>query len=210
MPGNFSAFGLLVADVRRDFVRTRVSAVDSLSPADIREMLGWLIADGERELRTAGFSPDRQRFAASLDMRYAGQSFELSVPVEADLSDMAKVVQGFETVYRTRYGGTTTARIEIVSYRVAAWGLSDKPALPTVDGNAGTIEASRRGLRSVVFDGEAHPTPVLDRERLPPEIAVVGPVIIEEPGSSTVVPPHWSVERDWIGCLVLRRGASVQ
>jgi len=205
MPGNFSAFGLLVADVRRDFVRTRVSTVDSLSPADVQAMLADLIEEGEAELEAAGFPPERRRFAASLDMRYSGQSFELSVPVESDLADMAKLINGFETVYRTRYGGTTTAPIEIVSYRVAAWGLSDKPALPSVDAAGHTMEAAQRGQRSIVFDGNLHPTPILDRERMPVSVAAFGPVVIEEAGSSTVVPPGWSVERDRIGCLVLRR-----
>jgi N-methylhydantoinase A len=205
MPGNFSAFGLLVADVRRDFVRTRVSTVDLLSPADIRAMLAGLLEDGERELATAGFPPARRRFAATLDMRYSGQSFELSVPVDLDLDDLAKTVRAFETVYEIRYGGTTTAPVEIVSYRVAAWGLSDKPVLPPVDGEGRTIAAATFGARPVIFDGTTHSVPLIDRERMPPGAAVAGPAIVEEAGSSTIVPPGWSIELDRIGCLVLRR-----
>ena len=205
MPGNFSAFGLLAADVRRDFVRTRVSTVDLLSPADIRAMLAGLLEDGERELATAGFPPARRRFAATLDMRYSGQSFELSVPADLDLDDLAKIVKAFETVYEIRYGGTTTAPVEIVSYRIAAWGLSDKPALPPIDGEGRTIAAATFGTRPVIFDGTSHSVPLIDRERMPPGAAVAGPAVIEEAGSSTVVPPGWSVELDRIGCLVLRR-----
>jgi N-methylhydantoinase A len=205
MPGNFSAFGLLVADVRRDFVRTRVSTVDLLSPADIRAMLAGLLEDGERELATAGFPPARRRFAATLDMRYSGQSFELSVPVDLDLDDLAKIVKAFETVYEIRYGGTTTAPVEIVSYRVAAWGLSDKPVLPPVDAEGRTIATATVGTRPVIFDGTTHSVPLIDRERMPPGVAVAGPAVIEEAGSSTIVPPGWSIELDRIGCLVLRR-----
>ena len=204
LPGNFSAFGLLVADVRRDFVRTKVATVDALSAADVRAMLASLIADGERELRAADFPEERRRYAATLDMRYAGQSFELSVPVDAAQPDMDRIVSAFETVYRTRYGGTTSAPIEIVSYRVAAWGLSDKPALPTVSASGCSLDSARREVRPVVFDGVAQPTPVFDRERLPPDLPVPGPVIVQEAGSSTVVPAGWSVERDTIGCLILR------
>jgi N-methylhydantoinase A len=205
MPGNFSAFGLLVADVRRDFVRTRVATVDLLSPAEIRAMLAGLLDDGERELEAAGFPPERRRFAATLDMRYSGQSFELSVPVDIDLDDLAKIVKAFEAVYELRYGGTTTAPVEVVSYRVAAWGLSDKPALPPVDGEGRTIAAATFGARPVIFDGATHSVPIIDRERMPPGLAVAGPAVIEEAGSSTVVPPGWSIELDRIGCLVLRR-----
>jgi N-methylhydantoinase A len=205
MPGNFSAFGLLVADVRRDFVRTKVATVDALSPGDVRAMLAGLLEEGERELAAAEFPPDRRRFAATLDMRYAGQSFELSVPVAIDLADMTTVVKAFEVVYEIRYGGTTTAPVEIVSYRVAAWGLSDKPALPPVDTKGRTMAAAIVGTRPVVFDSTTHSAPIVDRERLPPGEAIAGPAIVEEAGSSTVVPPGWSIELDRIGCLVLRR-----
>jgi N-methylhydantoinase A len=125
--------------------------------------------------------------------------------VTTDLDDMAKIVKAFEAVYELRYGGTTTAPIEIVSYRVAAWGLSDKPVLPPVDATGRTLAAAVLGTRTVVFDGAAHPGPVVDRERMPAGEAVAGPAIIEEAGSSTVVPPGWSIELDRVGCLVLRR-----
>jgi N-methylhydantoinase A len=205
MPGNFSAFGLLVADVRRDLVRTRVARIDALSAADVRAMLSGLLEDGERELESAGFPPARRRFAATLDMRYAGQSFELSVPVDMDVADRTEITRAFERIYETRYGGTTTAPVEIVSYRVAAWGLSDKPVLPPVEAAGRTMATAVVSTRTTVFDGATHAVPIVDRERMPPGEAMTGPAIIEEAGSSTVVPPGWSVALDRIGCLVLRR-----
>ena len=98
-----------------------------------RSALLELMRDGEAELAAAGFPPGRQRFAASLDMRYAGQSFELSVPVAIDVGSIAHIERAFGDVYAARYGAATGATIEIVSYRLAAWGLSDKPELPAID-----------------------------------------------------------------------------
>jgi N-methylhydantoinase A len=205
MPGNFSAFGLLVADVRRDFVRTHVALVDALAASQIRDRLEALREEGERELEAAGYPAIRRRFVASLDMRYSGQAFELSVPVTFDVADRSEIVSAFEAVYRTRYGGTTGAPVEIVSYRVAALGVSDKPALPTVDGRGRTGEGARIDTRPVMFDGRRHTTPVFDRERLPPRQPVAGPAIVEEAGSSTVVPPGWRAMLDEVGCLILSR-----
>lgn len=204
MPGNFSAFGLLVADVRRDFVRTRVASVNDLAAAEIRDMLAALLDEGERELEAAGFPPDRRRFVASLDMRYAGQSFELSVPTSLDIADRATIVNAFEAVYRIRYGGTTRAAVEIVSYRVAALGLLDKPPLPSVEAAGRSMEHARIAVREVIFDAANHATPIFDRERLPPDQPVPGPAIVEETGSSTIVPPGWSAVLDGVGCLILR------
>jgi N-methylhydantoinase A len=205
LPGNFSALGLLIADVRRDFVRTRVSATAQTSVEDVRSALRDLVRDGEAELTSAGFSSDRQRFAASLDMRYAGQSFELSVPVALDVEGIAAIERAFGEIYAARYGAATGAAIEIVSYRLAAWGLSDKPQLPSIDRAGRSLEAAVTGSRAVVFDGQVQQVTILARDRLPPGEAVKGPALVEEDGSTTVVPPGWNAQLDAAGCLILRR-----
>ncbi|NMN57460.1 N-methylhydantoinase A [Xanthobacter sp. SG618] len=205
LPGNFSAFGLLVADLRRDLVQTRVVCTDEAPVAAVRDQLKALVADAQEELAEAGYGADRTRFSASLDMRYAGQSFELSVPVALDVADMAEIEQAFARVYAARYGAPTAARVEIVSYRVAAWGLSEKPVLPPVDPTGRGLEAARTGTGEVVFGGIAHPTQILARDLLPPGMTLEGPALIEEAGSTTVVPPGWTVALDAIGCLVMRQ-----
>ena len=95
--------------------------------------------------------------------------------------------------------------IEIVSYRLAAWGLSDKPQLPVVDQAGRTLKAAVSGMRAVVFDGSERQATIFDRGRLPPGEAVKGPALIEEDGSTSVVPPGWDAELDSAGCLILHR-----
>ena len=138
-------------------------------------------------------------------MRYAGQSFELSVPVALDVDGMGPIERAFGEVYAARYGAATGAAIEIVSYRLAAWGLSDKPQLPAIDQAGRSLETSVTGTRVVVFDGREQQLPVFARDRLPPGIAVKGPALVEEDGSTTVVPPGWDAALDAAGCLILRR-----
>ena len=205
LPGNFSAFGLLVADSRRDLVRTRVSLTRDTAPAEIGERLRELVRQGAAELADAGFPPERQRFEASLDMRYSGQSFELSVPVPLEVETIETVEARFAKVYAARYGGTTAAAPEIVSYRVAAWGLSEKPVLPEITAEGRSLAAAAAGTASIVFGGQELPVPVLRRDGLPPGPTVTGPALIEEAGSSTVVPPGWTAALNRTGCIVLRR-----
>jgi N-methylhydantoinase A len=206
LPGNFSALGLLIADVRRDFVRTRISATASTAIADVHGNLAALLRAGEAELESAGFAPDRRRFAASLDMRYAGQSFELSVPVAIDVASIGEIERGFGEVYERRYGATRNAAIEIVNYRLAAWGLSEKPQLPAIDPGTRTLVTAEAGMRAVVFNRREHQVRIFDRSRMPVGQIVAGPVLIEEAGSTSVVPPGWHAELNAIGCLILRRG----
>lgn len=204
-PGNFSALGLLIADFRRDLVRTRVSTTNKTSVADVRDALQALLRDAEAELSNAGYDPERRRSAASLDMRYAGQSFELSVPVAIDVADMKSIEEAFEQVYTARYGGKTGAEIEIVSYRIAAWGLSEKPTLPGIDASGRSLETATLRASAVVFGGKTLDTPVYNRDLLPLGEPLAGPAIIEESGTSTIVPPGWSIALHDTGCLVMQR-----
>jgi N-methylhydantoinase A len=205
LPGTFSALGLLIADVRRDLVRTHVSATAQTSIEDVRACLGELVSSGTAELASAGFAPERRRFAMSLDMRYAGQSFELSVPVALDVADIADIERAFGRIYAARYGAESARPIEIVSYRVAAWGLIAKPQLPPIDPTGRSLEAAVSGTRAVSFSGSELKVPVLSRDHLPIGVAFDGPALIEEEGTTTVVPPGWSAELDPSGCLLLRR-----
>jgi len=205
LPGNFSAFGLLIADVRRDFVRTRVSAARQTSIEDVRAVLQELTASGAAELGEAGFAPQRRRFQMSLDMRYAGQSFELSVPVAADVQGIGEIERAFRETYAARYGAAPGRPIEIVSYRVAAWGVVDKPQLPPIDATGRTLATAVSGMRRAVFSGRELEVTVFARDRLPMGVAIQGPALIEEDGTTTVVPPGWVARLDRIGCLLLGR-----
>jgi N-methylhydantoinase A len=203
MPGNFSALGLLLADVRRDFVHTRVSATADLQISEIYASLQALVREGEAEL--ADFPERRRRYTASLDMRYVGQSFELSVPVSLDIESIAAVERAFNGVYAARYGAATERPTEIVSYRVAAFGLSDKPALPAVEATGRALASARTGTRRAIFGGIEHQVQTLDRDRLPAGEPLPGPALIDESSSTTVVPPEWTAMLDGIGCLLMRR-----
>ncbi|TDR88920.1 hydantoinase/oxoprolinase family protein [Enterovirga rhinocerotis] len=205
LPGNFSALGLLIADLRRDLVQTRIARTAEVTADDVRARLADLVAAGTEELDQAGFPAERHRFVASLDMRYSGQSFELSVPVALDVAEIGEIEKAFAEVYRARYGGLTAAAVEIVSYRVAAWGLSEKLTLPQVRAEGRSAEAAETGRRPIAFGGAARDVPVLARDRMPVGHTFSGPALVEEDGASTVVPPGWSAALDPVGCLVLSR-----
>jgi N-methylhydantoinase A len=191
--------------VRRDFVRTRVSEVSKTSLSEVEAALGDLERNAAADLLADGFPAQRQRFAPSLDMRYVGQSFELSVPIGGDVASIAELERAFAEIYAARYGAATGRPMEIVNYRLAAWGLADKPQLPRLDPAGRSLAGAGRGARSVSFGGSQHHVTVLDRDRLPISESIEGPVLIEEAGSTTIVPAGWRAKLDSLGCLVMRR-----
>jgi N-methylhydantoinase A len=205
MPANFSAFGLLTADLRRDLVRTRVSATQQTTIADVQDMLKELTDAGEAELRAAGFDADRQRLEASLDMRYIGQAFELSVPISLTQTSIDTIEADFRKIYAARYGTAPTSGSEIVSYRLAAWGVAEKPVLSQQQGSGEAIDLGNLPSRTIVFEGREHKAVVVARDALAIDVPINGPAVIEEPSTATVVPPQWSVLLARHDCLVLER-----
>ncbi len=204
MPGNFSAFGLLVADVRHDYARTRVVATAELPFAELRDILDEMREEGRLRLADEGFAAADMRVEARLDTRYGGQAFELSVAVPEAAAAMADIDAAFLATYEKRYAYAVPGPAEIVTFRLSAYGLVAKPTLPA-DLKGGSLAAALCGERPVAFAGRFHATPVYERARLPATTRIEGPAIVEDAGASTLVPPDFSTSLDAFGNLVLER-----
>ena len=205
-PGLFSAFGLLYADV--EYHRSR-SFRATLAEAGTRLDGAWdgIAADAEAMLEAEGFPPvrrDIERFAA---LRYQGQAFELTIPVLPGKLDAVALGEAFGQEHERTYGHRAgpAEPIEAVNLRVIARGIPERPAVPErisiADPDSGTRPPPRRayfGLRH-----GWHETEVLLR----PDLATArrGPLIIEEYGSTCVVPPGWSASLDGFGNIILEQ-----
>ncbi|HEU5194522.1 MAG TPA: hydantoinase/oxoprolinase family protein [Methylomirabilota bacterium] len=202
-PGNFSALGLLASDVKHDDVRTRVGPL-----AERWTLLPSLFADMEggarRQLELDGFAAADQRMVRSLDLRYRGQAFELSLEVRGESLD--SVAAAFHERHRAMYGhADPSAAIELVNARLSAYGVVAKPAAERHAAPPASMGTALIERRRVWFDGSAHDCPVWERERLPQGAALAGPAIVEEFGATTVIAPGWRGALDTYGNLRLAR-----
>jgi N-methylhydantoinase A len=202
LPGNFSAFGLLAADTRHDYARTRVTPTATLDFAELTAILAQMREQGRERLAEDGFSPDRMRFAARLDMRFVGQAFELPVAMPDGAASIGDIDRAFVAAYERRYSYAVPAPAEIVTFRLAAYGLVTKPGMPKAP--SARLDA-KIGERPVAFDGEFRATPVYERTLLAAGAELAGPAIIEEAGSTTIVPPGFRAAVEPQGMLVLER-----
>jgi N-methylhydantoinase A len=98
-------------------------------------------------------------------------------------------------------------QILLVNLRVSSFGVVDKPDLPELDISQGSVERARKGERSVFFEGALWTTPIYERTLLPKDWEIPGPVIVEESGATTVIPPQWSVRTDRFGNLMMDKKA---
>lgn len=188
-PGIASAFGLLIADTLIDAAISDLHPLDagSLDAARIEALRGRAAGLA----RENGLDDGRFDISVGVDMRYAGQAFELTVWTDAAPLDPAALRALFEDEHRSRYGyARSTLAVEVVSYRVrvtARSGASVETPLP-----AGRDAGSRR--IEIAVDGRRVPGVALSRDALAPGARLAGPAILGEPTSTTFVPPGWEVE----------------
>jgi N-methylhydantoinase A len=204
-PGAFSALGVLLADVVKDYSRTVMALVEPGKPIprEIEKEFAALERQAQRELRQEGLAAPQIRLFRSLAMRYRGQSFEL----EIESSDGA--VAKFHQAHRERYGHSDFNRaVEIVSVRLRGVGLAEKPALNRAARLAKYTAKPQR--TELVWLGEKRKqVPVYDRAELRPGARIAAPAIIVEYGSTTLVPAGWKAAVDGWQNLTLDRVPAV-
>jgi N-methylhydantoinase A len=204
-PGNFSALGLLAADIKHDDVRTRVGPLRKQLPA-LRLAFAEMETAARQQLEREGFAPDRQKLLRSLDLRYRGQAFELNIPTAVTELQLDRIETDFHRQHRDTYGHSNpTAAIELVNARLTAYGLVPKPAPARHLAPGANLESALDERRPVWFEGRPHDCPVWDRDRLPEGVVLSGPAIVEEFGATTVVPPGWRGTMDAHGNLRFER-----
>jgi N-methylhydantoinase A len=209
-PGHFSAYGMLVADLRRDFVKTWFMPLAETSFAAMEEIYAEMErrgreAIGRSEVTIAGVAVQR-----AADMRYVGQEHAVTVELADELfatQDRDGIKRRFDAVHERRYGYAAPGeKAEIVSLRSAITGLMRKPAFePIAVGETAPPTAAFRGARAVYFAeaGRRVDTPTYDRTSLLANNRIAGPALIEEYASTTVVHPGDIVTVDAFGDLVI-------
>ena len=192
-PGNFSAIGAELAEVRYDYVRTHVEKVCDMKPEQYNELFASMMAQAKRHLKDEGFGEESICFIGTADMRYAGQAWELSVavPVLVESSgDYAKIINAFNSAHEMSYGYTLDARdITFVNLRLAAVGTIPKLTYQAEPLGENRAEDAVRTIRKVYFGDRFVDTKIYRREKLNPGCRFSGPALIEEYASTIVVQP---------------------
>jgi N-methylhydantoinase A len=208
-PGVLAAFGLLAAAIEHHHSRTLHGRVEQADLDAVNRCLSELDAAGAARMREEGVPASGVRVTYAADMRYVGQAYELEVPIAAPLTvqGVPDVVKAFHAVHERVYGYARERQpVEFVNFRaVHRYPLPPPAARPRALA-AGRVTDARIGERPAYFppDGFAA-TAIYDRARLPLGARVDGPAIVEQPDTTTVVPPGYAAVVDPSGNLRIRR-----
>jgi len=203
-PGNFAAFGSLISDLRRDHARTKTAILTDAGYDTVDATFAEIEQRARQDLLDEGVAAERIVLKRSAGMRYLGQSWELLVELPDTVASIADMEAAFAEVHDRRFGHRSGGAVEIVNYRVTALGVVDKPALPLWT-EGGPAEQAISGQRAVRFDGATHETPIYQRALLAAGVALHGPAIIDESGSTTLLPPGWGLRVLDHGDLMLEK-----
>jgi len=210
-PGAFSALGLLCSDIVHDYVRSEVRDLGDLPPDHAETQFAALESQADEDLAGEGLGGRERHFIRELDLRYAGQGYEIRTPLDGidvnpvTAASLTEVAARFHELHQTLHGHSAPDQaIEVVSYRVRVRAPVPKQDLPALDGLSDEAAASK-GTRSVTFDGRSRfEAPVYDRDALT-AAAIEGPAVIEQFDSTTVLPPGWTARLDHYGNIVAER-----
>ncbi|WP_068298422.1 hydantoinase/oxoprolinase family protein [Pararhodobacter sp. CCB-MM2] len=208
-PGVFSAMGLLHSQTRRELTRTVYRPLAALTPEALHQGLDALQVSVSQALTDEGCPPEAMRFQIEADLRYVGQAYELTVPVSAEAPEA--ILQSLGTAFHAEHARTyghasDDDPVELVNLRLI--GLRADSGDRTF--RAPPLGTPARGThhRNVHFEalGARVATPILTRADLAGGRRL-GPLIVEEYDSTTVVPPGWGAELDAFTNIVLTKEA---
>lgn len=204
-PGLMSAIGLLAADIRSDFGLTCLTDATSAGWSAVETALAELDRRAAVWAANEDLDPALLELHRVLELRYLGQSSELSVSFGGNVHTLDALLGAFHAEHQRRFGYAMTSRgVEIVTARLTA-----RVARPTPHPEAPSeVARLAPSSRQVWFAATGFvDTPIYQRHAIPFDSRIAGPAVIEQMDTTTIVPPGWNVTLDRMANLILRREA---
>ncbi len=217
-PGAFSALGLLCTDVVHDYIRSELKPLEAVTPEHMEGIYRQLEARAREELSAEGMNAAEARFFREIDLRYAGQGYELRTPLDGlfverlTLESLSATRARFDERHAQIHGHAAANRpVEVVSYRlrirVAVPRYRPEPELPPRSPRP--VSEAEKGSRKLYLNAAtAVEATLYERDRLEVGSAITGPAIVEQFDATTVIPPGWRARVDAYRNLMLERDGS--
>ena len=202
-PGVTSALGCLLVDIQHDFSESFMAAAAETKPEDIETAFGRLEAMASERLTYEGVAATDIVLQRNVEMMYQGQWRSLAVPAPVNFSDIDVLIDGFHTEHEREFNyRRDDAPVSIFRVALRATGMVPKVKLQThiVKKNTPTTD----NTREVWFEGKAFMAMVFERDNLSAGAMLVGPAIVEQFDSTTVVPPATIAEVDTYMNIIIR------
>ena len=204
--GVFSAFGMLMSDIRRDYIRTNVLTVTEEQKALILRIFSEMKNEAVENFKYDHYDAEKIKFTYYVDLRYAGQEHYVKVLLSnfTNETPLDLIIKNFHKEHKKHYSFELDTSVELVNFHLVAEVEVEKPDFPKKELQGKKLEEALFDTREVDFDDLGkHQTPFYHRDLLDPEMSITGPAIIAEKATTTVVSPLYDVSIDIYGNLML-------
>jgi N-methylhydantoinase A len=190
VPGVFSAWGMLMTDLRHDYIQTKVMRFEKETVSEIRAILEQMKSSAIEQLKSESITEADMRFEPVLDIRYSGQEHAVTTPAPeiASSGNIGAVQKRFNQLHQKQYDFTLKDPMEVVNLRLTAFGRVKKAPLKPERIATKNKKISPKAFRRVYFDEHGFKrVPVYERDSLPIGAKIKGPAIIEEQTATTIL-----------------------
>ena len=207
LPGYASAFGALRVDVRHEFVKPIFTLESQLDYDNLNKEMDDLVNRAVETLRKEGIDDKNMVIQRLADVKYWSQSTHFTVDVpDGKIKDLKVITENFITAMQTKFGYTLPpgyVETEIVNLRTIAMGIVPKPEMKEVT-RGGKIKDAIKKPRKVWFrDAGFVETDIYERNLIPVGATFDGPAIVEQPDTTTVIPPRSHCKIDSYGNILI-------
>ncbi|MHC8515459.1 hydantoinase/oxoprolinase family protein [Sporosarcina sp. ITBMC105] len=205
----FSAWGMLMTDLRHDYIQTYIKRMNELTMEEINQSWTDIETNAFRHFEEEGMAAENVEFHRFADMRYLGQEHTVKVPVSNGTwteDDKQKAIEVFHELHEKNFTfKLEDVQTEIVNLHVTAFGKVEKPTI-SKQLKDGAITEALKEERSVYYENDGWvTTPVYDREKLPTNKVVAGPAIVEEKAAVTVIYKQQKLYVDEYGNIIIEK-----
>jgi N-methylhydantoinase A len=206
VPGVFSAWGMLMTDLRHDFIRTKVVSLEQATLKELQGILDEMREEATKQLESEGIAGTDMRFEGVFDVRYRGQEHTISTPVPMELAgsdSLALIHKRFQGLHHKAYTFNLTDPTEVVNIRVIAYGKVKKHPPRPMKASKNKRAQPAKNRRVYLDESGFKRLPVYSRDSIPIGAKARGPAIIEEPTSTTILRRGNVMTNDRFGNLVV-------
>jgi N-methylhydantoinase A len=199
-PGTFSAWGMLQTDIRRDLTVNFYNSFASLQKEKIQNSFNKLKTEATELLAIENVKIEDMSYSLTADMRYIGQEYYVNVEIDKSI-DLDKINHDFHGTYKKQFGHSTPeGPLEFINLRLIAEGKINKSNSLKTEKDSNVVQNSSR---NITFNNKKFNTEILNRSNIQSNKKINGPLIVEEETATTVIPPHYILEKDEFGNLII-------
>ncbi|QHJ69119.1 hydantoinase/oxoprolinase family protein [Planococcus halotolerans] len=208
----FSAWGMLMTDLRHDYIQTYINRFEDLDLAELNNQWDKLETQAKQQYAEENIKEEEIIFNRFVDMRYSGQEHTVKVPLvngEIKAQTVQEVIRLFHEMHEQNFTfKLEEAQTEIVNLHLTAFGTVQKPELQKLETGSKDAETALKETRQVFYEDEGwNDTKVYHRTLLAPGMKIQGPAIVEEPTATTVFYSGQTLSVDAYGNLLIEMGA---